>query len=279
MTPAPNLFRVARAMFREIWDGRLADAAQTAASVKAEVKRLEKQTDQFLSRIVETQNEAVIAAYEKRIAQLEQEKLVLLERASKAGAPQRGFEEMFELSMRFLASPWNIWEFGQIEMRRMVLRLAFAERLGYVRNQGFRTPLLSSPFNMLSACEGGKSGMARPAGFEPATPRLGIWCSILLSYGRNTWWKPLRNLVPAPYTTSPGRSEAAAFPRLCLPSLAISAGGFSWSRSPGPAPPGSPAPAPNGRRPERSRTRRPATRGRGHRRWRSDRPCRSGPGQ
>ena len=22
-----------------------------------------------------------------------------------------------------------------------------------------------------------------PAGFEPATPRLGIWCSILLSYG------------------------------------------------------------------------------------------------
>jgi hypothetical protein len=28
--------------------------------------------------------------------------------------------------------------------------------------------------------------MARPAGFEPATPRLEIWCSILLSYGRST---------------------------------------------------------------------------------------------
>ena len=27
--------------------------------------------------------------------------------------------------------------------------------------------------------------MARLAGFEPATPRLGIWCSILLSYGTN----------------------------------------------------------------------------------------------
>jgi site-specific DNA recombinase len=152
MTPAPNLFRVARAMFRELWDGRLAHAAQTAASVKAEVSRLEKQTNQFLSRIVETQNEAVIAAYEKRIAELEQEKLVLLERASKAGTPQRGFEEMFELSMRFLANAWNLRESGQIDMRRLVLKLAFAERLGYVRNQGFRTPLLSIPFNMLSAC-------------------------------------------------------------------------------------------------------------------------------
>ncbi len=25
--------------------------------------------------------------------------------------------------------------------------------------------------------------MVTPAGFEPATPRLGIWCSIQLSYG------------------------------------------------------------------------------------------------
>ena len=28
------------------------------------------------------------------------------------------------------------------------------------------------------------SRMVRPTGFEPMAPRLGIWCSILLSYGR-----------------------------------------------------------------------------------------------
>ncbi len=28
------------------------------------------------------------------------------------------------------------------------------------------------------------SKMVRPTGFEPVAPRLGIWCSILLSYGR-----------------------------------------------------------------------------------------------
>ena len=31
---------------------------------------------------------------------------------------------------------------------------------------------------------GVRKEMARPAGLEPTTPRLGIWCSIRLSYGR-----------------------------------------------------------------------------------------------
>ena len=47
--------------------------------------------------------------------------------------------------------------------------------------------------------------VASPAGFEPTTPRLGIWCSIQLSYG---------DLGPA-YTTA-GASEQQR-PNPCAP--------------------------------------------------------------
>ena len=75
-------------------------------------------------------------------------------------------EEMFEPAMTFLASPWKIWVKGSFEMRRLVLRLAFAERISYNRQTGLRTPTLALPFKALQAIECGNSAMARPEGLS-----------------------------------------------------------------------------------------------------------------
>jgi hypothetical protein len=45
-----------------------------------------------------------------------------------------------------------------------VLKLAFADRLTYVRNEGFRTPNLALPFKVLADLKSSKSEMARPGG-------------------------------------------------------------------------------------------------------------------
>lgn len=46
--------------------------------------------------------------------------------------------------------------------------------------------------------------LVRPAGFEPTAPRLGIWCSILLSYGRTR--PPYGAALPLAIS-SPDRAE------------------------------------------------------------------------
>jgi site-specific DNA recombinase len=38
--------------------------------------------------------------------------------------------------LTFLANPWKLWESGNINLRRAVLKLAFAERIQYCRIQG-----------------------------------------------------------------------------------------------------------------------------------------------
>ncbi len=65
-----------------------------------------------------------------------------------------------------------------------MLKLAFADRLAYVRNEGFRTPDLALPFKVLAEIGSSKSKMARPERFELPTTRFEAEYSIQLSYGR-----------------------------------------------------------------------------------------------
>jgi Putative transposase len=83
---------------------------------------------------------SIVTAYEKRIRELEQRKIVLAERIANCGRPLRDFDESLRTSLDFLRNPWNLWNSERLESKRAVLKLAFAGRLAYTRNDGFGTP-------------------------------------------------------------------------------------------------------------------------------------------
>lgn len=147
--PTRSLFDLAKAMFRDAWDGQLVQAKSLAAATRSEIVRIERQIEGLLDRIVEASNPSVINAYEQRIAKLEREKLVAAERSETLGKPLRPFGEMFELSLRFLSNPCKIWDSERLEDKRTVLQLTFLDGLSYCRKGGFRTPQLSVPFTLL----------------------------------------------------------------------------------------------------------------------------------
>ena len=89
--------------------------------------------------------------------------------------------EIFELLKTFISNPWNIWEKGNLLLRKNVLRMALKEPLADDRENNFRTPQVPEKFQFLekfiSKCE-----MAHRRRFELLTPRFVVWCSIQLSY-------------------------------------------------------------------------------------------------
>ena len=172
LRPSESMFELARMMFEDAWSQRATQGREMAKALTQEVVKIERQIEALLDRVVDASSSSVISAYEKRIANLEKQKLVAAEKAGKSVRPVRPFEEMFELAMNYLSNPYNLWLSDRLEDKKTVLKLTFSERLAYSRNEGFRTPKTTIPFKVLADFQAVKNGMARPKGFEPLTPRF-----------------------------------------------------------------------------------------------------------
>lgn len=61
------------------------------------------------------------------------------EELANCGRPFVDFDGAFRTAMMFLENPGKLWTYGQIELRHLLLKLAFIKPLEYRKNQGFRT--------------------------------------------------------------------------------------------------------------------------------------------
>lgn len=201
MQPTKQLFTLARVMFEDAWNDRLQSVTASQGEIKRQLKAVEKQIESLLDRIVEATSPSVISAYETHLTKLEREKFVLAEKESSALPPKGRLKEFIELSLKFLASPWNIYKNNEYATRQTVLRLAFVKPLQYNRNKGYRTPEISFPFKMLDGISGRKSEMVRAAGLEPASRRRRILSPLCLPVSP----RPRRF---RPYRAKPDRIES-----------------------------------------------------------------------
>ncbi len=138
-------------MLCEVWDDRLSRAHQGKAVLTQRLTETSKMIDGLLDRIVEAISPTIIGAYERKIEALEMEKIVLAEKIDSATPPKGRLEELIELALSFLSSPWDIYNKGGLSLKRTVLRLAFSEPVRYARETGYRTVETALPFKVLAS--------------------------------------------------------------------------------------------------------------------------------
>ena len=155
LKPSRHLFNLAIDLFRRWWEEQGHSAEAQATAMRSELTKIESKVGQFMERIVNNDSQTLIAAYEQQIIQLEKRKIEISESVKNCGRQLPDFDETFRTAFTFLGDPQKLWASERLEQRRLVLKMAFADRLQYVRDEGFRTAKVALPFKVLKAIQEG----------------------------------------------------------------------------------------------------------------------------
>ncbi|MEM6758527.1 MAG: hypothetical protein AAF601_03520 [Pseudomonadota bacterium] len=153
----PTITRV----FHHIWAAKAQQAAQSALIVKRQIAQVEKSISDTIDKFVGTDNAIIAKRLEKKVGELEIEKVTLQEKLVQKAEPKGSTAEKLEPALTFLSNPCKLWDTGQIELRRLVLKLAFMATIEYCRKQGAGTTQITFPFTAFGgdwALESGDGG-------------------------------------------------------------------------------------------------------------------------
>ena len=168
LAPSQALHDLMLTLFKKRWDQSQAHTREAQKALKQEVTAIEKKIEATLDLMLNSESRSVIGAFERKVEELERKKLVLAERTARCGREAKGFDETFRTAFDFISNPWNLWKNGQLEDKRIVLKLTLAEQLEYDWNDGIRTAELSMPFKVLLGKCDYKNELADSEGFEPS---------------------------------------------------------------------------------------------------------------
>lgn len=160
LQPSAEVFTAFKALFKDLWDRRVADNKSYAKRLEKELHQLNQKTTGLVDRLMNATSDSLINAYEGQIEKLEKEKLLLLEKIAQLSKPQQSRPKVFRTALKFLENPINLWNSNTLEDKRAVLKLAFADKPAYIRGKGFRTAPIAQPFLLTQALAGDGVEMA-----------------------------------------------------------------------------------------------------------------------
>lgn len=155
-------------MALDIWNERTSNSRRSEIELEKEVENTDKEINLYVERIGKATNEAVLAAYEKKVEELTNKKLLLEEHKGKQNLYGGvNFETALKEVLGYIKSPYEIWSNGIFEDKRLVLRMVFEENLVYNKKSGFETALLSLPVMVFQHSHTEKSRLVEMGGIEP----------------------------------------------------------------------------------------------------------------
>ncbi len=136
-------------------------------SKKKRIKEIEVELDSLTATISKVSRPEMINILENKWADLNSEKEILEDELDRKGLEDRDFRIMYERLKAIIEDPSSIWSMWTTELKIMLAKVLFWEKIYYTKKEGYQTPHFSALYLIISTLEGGK--VASLAGDETRT--------------------------------------------------------------------------------------------------------------
>ncbi len=143
-----GVLRLVEAVVLDVWDTKEKERIGQKSRQEKEITTVRAERDGLMVRVAKATDEKVVEAYEGRIGELTKREQLLEEEIEGKSNHSGNFETALAKVLEFIKNPMKTWETGDIQNRRLVLRLIFREKLAYDRLTGFETAKFSIPMRV-----------------------------------------------------------------------------------------------------------------------------------
>ncbi len=141
--PKKNIVNLAEAVALDTWKEKENDAGSSKNRNLSEIEKIRKEVKDLSQRAVRAKSEAVASAYEIQIDELVQRERSLLVQVQRASSNRPDFGTALNEVLGYVKNPYDIWDKGGIDDKRLVTRLTFVGELPYHYESGFGTTTIS----------------------------------------------------------------------------------------------------------------------------------------
>jgi len=169
LKPRPNITKVVKHELLVLWQDRIFDVEKVKQQRQDKIEEADSQIKQCVDKIKITNSTTVMRALEQDIEELEARKLQLGEKVEKTKDRTYDFEDALNRVFGFLKNPLKMWKDGDLQQKRLVLRMVFEEPLVYERGIGFCTATFTLPVAVSCVPELDKDWLVEMPGIEPGS--------------------------------------------------------------------------------------------------------------
>jgi site-specific DNA recombinase len=172
VAPKPELAEYTLAIVLEVWNRKIQQLDLQVKVVEKELVQTREDISSLTTRLLKTENETLIGAYETQLIELAKREALLNEKFEHPQTEKVDFGTAAKKVFDFIESPYYEWVNGDIQRKRLVLKLVFSESLAYHKSMGFGTPKLVGALKVFEEITHSKSQDVEMGGVEPPCNRV-----------------------------------------------------------------------------------------------------------